>query len=234
MKRATSILNGKETAKKPWALRPDGDLWSIVNHIAEARNPKSIRLSWIKGHAGWMQIADGTVRAELAIGNGQADLAADFGHEVQGVATQQWVLDHHADKRRRHEQLIGRLQHLAIAIAKANISKRAENGFVNQGKYANIQWLTIPVEPLNRLDFTEGATLELITVSECRHSSIVGIGMCHGSSWSSGGGLSREDQRSLSVSLVSSRGLSSRFTLLSSLFSLLASLFTALFTTPKR
>ena len=69
-------------------------------------------------------------------------------------------------------------------------------------------------------------TLELITVSECRHYSIVGIGMCHGSSWSSGGVLSREDQISLSVSLVSSRGLSSLFTLLSSLFTLLSSRFT--------
>ncbi len=44
---------------KPWGLCRDGDLWDVLQHVIRSKNPKSIAISKVKGHATDQHVLDG-------------------------------------------------------------------------------------------------------------------------------------------------------------------------------
>ena len=62
-----AIISGTATSKRPWALRPDGDLWSVAEEATAKRGAHSVTVQWTKGHATWQHIIDGIVSHRNAI-----------------------------------------------------------------------------------------------------------------------------------------------------------------------
>ena len=131
----------------------------------EGKGGNSIKLPWTKGHASWQHVLASGNNA-MAIGNGQADLAADLGTEASGKSSQQKVLAFHAEKQRSYEQLIGRLQMFAAKLLAHDKELRKEAGFLPQGKKA----LPVVIEapPMaTRHDFSDGEGLNLLPLPPC-------------------------------------------------------------------
>ena len=157
------ILEGGKRPRRPWSLRPDGDLWEIAERAIKARGFNSIAVTWTKGHATWRHILEGVTTERSAIGNGYADAAADAGHEAVDKHDQQAVLNHIAAGQKAYTKLIARLQRYALAIMRADKVAREENGFVPKGKSAPVQWLQVPIE-ISRPDCAEGCSLEFLDI----------------------------------------------------------------------
>ena len=37
--------------KRPWGMRPDGDVWEVAATIVRTKGPSNIKVTWTKGHA---------------------------------------------------------------------------------------------------------------------------------------------------------------------------------------
>ena len=95
--KADRILQGHNvTARRPWGLQKDGDLWKLFHDFAHAKGLDAIKLfhdfahakgldaisiTWVKGHAKQHHIDDGITTAEDAEGNDKADTLASLGIE---------------------------------------------------------------------------------------------------------------------------------------------------------
>ena len=146
-----NILEGIQGTKRPWALRPDGDLWAIAEQAISSRGANSVTVAWTKGHATWIHLLNGTTTYKDAIGNGFADAAADHGHRVVGRQAEKRVLDNIAAMQVAYVKLMARLQRYAIAIIDADKAERERRQFTYDGKAGTITWLPIPSEPTGRL-----------------------------------------------------------------------------------
>ena len=114
-----------------------------------------------KGHASRKHILAQT--NELAIGNSQADLAADLAFEACERGELQQILVYHARKQKAYESLISRLQCFAAKLIVQDKFLRQEAGFQDKGK--KIPPVTIEAPPIPpRSCFTEGESLELDTL----------------------------------------------------------------------
>ena len=69
--------------RRPWGLRPDGDVWEAAAHLIARKGPDSIRVIWTKGHATDDDIREGKSCEEHRKGNEVADLLAGAAHELQ-------------------------------------------------------------------------------------------------------------------------------------------------------
>ena len=61
---------------KPWALRPNGDLWQIWEKLAYCKGLRSIKVSWVKGHATQAHVDRGVTSWRDKCGNDAADALA--------------------------------------------------------------------------------------------------------------------------------------------------------------
>ena len=92
---ANRIIKGENiTRKKQWPLHKDGDLWEVFEKAVKERGHKSVKATWVKGHATEAHIAKGITTDEHRIGNNNADHAAskigqrihtDSNHQLAGV-----------------------------------------------------------------------------------------------------------------------------------------------------
>ena len=73
------IAKGKKP-RKPWKTVSDGDLWEHFWLAASAKGTKSIRLSWVKGHATQEHVDKGITTESDSAGNHQANRAAEAGN----------------------------------------------------------------------------------------------------------------------------------------------------------
>jgi hypothetical protein len=167
-----NIIEGKSRRKRPWNLRPDGDLWQIAEQAIAARNPQSLQITWTKGHATWEHIVGGLVFAGDAVGNGQADLAAEHGHRAVDRQALQEVLSYQARAQAAYVQIMVRFQKLALAIIKADWELRDAAGFVKHGKKAEAEWIDIPAIANDKPDFSEGEALELLDLPASLHGKL--------------------------------------------------------------
>ena len=119
-----NILNGC-TSRRPWALRPDGDLWSVAETAIAQRGLHSVRVRWTKGHATWWHIVGGYCTSRDVVANGMSDVAADKGHKVSHRDDEQRMLSYLAHGQRAYCNFIVRMQRYAIAIIKADRAERA-------------------------------------------------------------------------------------------------------------
>ena len=154
-----AIISGITTSKRPWALRSDGDLWSIAERAVAIRGPNSLAVQWTKGHASASHILDGVSSERNAIGNGMADTAADHGHDVAHHAEAQRVLSHFARTQDAYGKLLVRLQCFALAIIKADKDERTRRDFAPTGKHAKVELIEPMAEPILRPAFENGARL---------------------------------------------------------------------------
>ena len=67
----------KKPLKRPFSLQGDGDLWECFWKAVMARNPYTIKITKVKGHATDEMVADGRVQPQDRRGNDKADSAAD-------------------------------------------------------------------------------------------------------------------------------------------------------------
>ena len=73
---------------KPWSLMKDGDAWQKMYQMILAKNPRSVKISKVKGHATTADVRQGVTTVDKKYGNNQADSAAEF-----GVSTMQKEVD---------------------------------------------------------------------------------------------------------------------------------------------
>ena len=159
-----ALLEGILTSTRPWALRPDGDLWAIAEKAIALSGASSISVAWTKGHATWIHLLNGTSTYRDAIGNGFADAAADHGHKVVGRHDEQRVLDCIAAKQNAYATMMIRFQRYAIAILRADKDERDRRSFTYTGKTGTITWIDLPLEPRPRPSFEEGCTLSFMAL----------------------------------------------------------------------
>jgi hypothetical protein len=158
--RANSIIDGTSYSRKPFALRDDGDLWQAFTDAVQMQGRESIRISWTKGHASWQHVIANATN-DLAIANGQADMAADMAAEACEKGSEAEVLQFHALKQVEYEKLLRRLQSFAARLLAHDKELRQEAGFQAQGKKALPVLIEAPPLP-SRADFTEGEGLNLL------------------------------------------------------------------------
>ena len=64
------VAGGKDPmGKRPWELTNDGDLWSHFCCAVQAKDHRSIRISWVKGHACQHHVDSGVTTTADLIGN---------------------------------------------------------------------------------------------------------------------------------------------------------------------
>ena len=158
-----NILNGF-TSRRPWALRPDGDLWSVAESAIAQRGRHSLRVRWTKGHATWWHIVGGYCTSRDVVCNGMSDIAADKGHQVTHRTDEQLIMSFLARGQRAYCKLIWRMQRYAIAIIKADSAERARREFVPRGKTALMQWIEAPPDPIIRPPCAQGARLSMLSL----------------------------------------------------------------------
>ena len=100
------ILDGTQRSRRPWALRADGDLWTIAEQAINIRGASPIKVAWTKGHATWIHFLQGISTHRGAIGNCYADAAADQGHKAAGRHDEQAVLSHINEMQMAYTQLM--------------------------------------------------------------------------------------------------------------------------------
>ena len=77
---ATNIIEGKvDISRRPWAMRPDGDMWGLLHEMIAQRGPAASRASKVRGHATVAMVREGTVREQDRRGNCAADGAVERG-----------------------------------------------------------------------------------------------------------------------------------------------------------
>ena len=81
----TSHLHRKSMNKKTWALTKNGDLWQSIEEAVEAKGPKNVKLSKVKGHGTNEMVEEGKVEKKDKEGNDVSDQAADKGAEETDV-----------------------------------------------------------------------------------------------------------------------------------------------------
>ena len=160
--RARAIAEGSYTHRKPWRLRPDGDLWAIVASLLQARGHETTKISWTKGHAGWQWIAEQSDNA-TTVANGQADLAAGKGEAVTGTEGESTALDYHARKLKAYAGLVARIQVHAAKLICEDKRRREEMGIENEGKTQPTRFIESPEQP-SRHCFTSGIPLAFMSL----------------------------------------------------------------------
>ena len=81
-----NILRGTTGSwKKPWGMRPDGDVWAILEGIVDARGRGATTCSKVKGHATDEDVRLGRVSIVDKTGNDIADRMVHRGYATYGV-----------------------------------------------------------------------------------------------------------------------------------------------------
>eukprot|EP00969_Alexandrium_andersonii_P079411 3501605-Alexandrium_andersonii.AAC.1 len=62
-----------DTSRRPWALRPNGDLWKHLHGLLQQRGMHSLHIAKVKAHLGVQDVARGTISAQDQRGNSIAD-----------------------------------------------------------------------------------------------------------------------------------------------------------------
>ena len=70
------LAGGPNLTRKPWGMRDDGDVWSIVHELVQQRGPRATFCTKVKGHATDQMVADGRVRLQDQKGNAAAGTRA--------------------------------------------------------------------------------------------------------------------------------------------------------------
>ena len=100
---------------KAFEMQVDGDLWELFWRTIGERNPYSIHISKVKGHATDQQVAEGKVKYADKIGNDKADEVADNGRELHGKGIHM-VSDIFVRRQRFYELFLKDIQNHIIEV----------------------------------------------------------------------------------------------------------------------
>jgi hypothetical protein len=162
-----AIINGEVTSKRPWALRPDGDLWSIAERAVAIRGSNSLEVQWTKGHASAQHILEGVTSTRNAIGNGMADTAADHGHDAANHSAAQRILSYLAKTQVAYQKFVLRMQRFALAVIRADKEERTRRDFSSTGKNAKPELIAQSNSPIERNACQHGDRLSWLQVPSC-------------------------------------------------------------------
>ena len=113
------IDNAIDLDRKPWLLRPDGDLWGHFQAAFLARGGvRSTRLSKVKAHLEEAAVEDGRIPREQWLGNARADGEATAANRFHGPALGLFSRVA-AARQERYQVLVGRIQRHILAIDSA-------------------------------------------------------------------------------------------------------------------
>ena len=118
------IIENHTCRRRPWGLRNDGDLWQLIDDALDIRGCSSVKVSWVKGHATIADMLEGRSTPEHAVGNGNADTAADTGIEGSWLTGAEEFLQFMALKRDALIVLTSQIQQLVIRVLKAEKESR--------------------------------------------------------------------------------------------------------------
>ena len=111
--KGAAILGGTISRRRPWSLKPDGDLWCLVDSLIQQRSTNATYLDWIKGHVS-LQLLDQGYSVRDAVLNSCADAAADAAHRIGTMKLQHEILN-----------FFGRKQHEMVGILTAILRRIA-------------------------------------------------------------------------------------------------------------
>ena len=163
--RAKAILAGTpQTAKRPWAIQSDGDLWELFERGVGHKGANSIDIDWCKGHATDQHILKGITTPEERQGNFVADAVADTGVIEGHLAGAFQLALYYVDKQSHYLDFVIRIHNLILRVLKAEDELRKE-----QDKQAKAELLlatknrkiTLPAQVASP-DFGVGYQLELL------------------------------------------------------------------------
>ncbi len=78
------MVEAKKKPKRPWGSQTDGDLWEHFYKSVAAKNPVTVAISKVKGHATHNDVLECKVEERDWIGNSKADELANEGVQVHG------------------------------------------------------------------------------------------------------------------------------------------------------
>ena len=173
--RANAIINRihkHKPFKKPWGVVSDGDLWEFFVKAVKQKGTKSIRISWVKGHATEANIKQGTSDPIKKYGNDTADTTANEGAELHG----QDLLKLSGVANKRH----GHYLHFMVKVVKHIVEsyiihrklvdfKEEEEAALREGDAKGI-----PFCPLGYVDVSKARELKPNSSMAChrKHASI--------------------------------------------------------------
>ena len=85
--KGAAILDGAISRRRPWSLKPDGDLWCLVDSLIQQRCTIPTHIEWIKGHVS-LQMLDQGYSVRNAVFNSYADAAAGAAHRIDNMKLQ--------------------------------------------------------------------------------------------------------------------------------------------------
>ena len=119
-----NILRGATgTWKKPWGMRPDGDVWAILECIVDARGRGATKCSKDKGHATDEDVRLGRVSVVDKAGNDIADRMVHKGYATYGERRRA-LCQFHEQRRTEYAAFIGKVQAMMLAIIAATRQRR--------------------------------------------------------------------------------------------------------------
>ena len=111
----------------PLPLIPEGDLVAIVQHMLIDKEPSTVRVTKVIGHAAAFDVERERVRAEDSFGNHEADAAADLGRRSQS----QQLIGARRDlftTRDLWYPIIGQLHRFMVAISRVSVNHDVRGG----------------------------------------------------------------------------------------------------------
>ncbi|WP_353239581.1 hypothetical protein, partial [Limnohabitans sp.] len=121
-----SILSGDSREwSRPWGMRPDGDMWAILERIVVARGRAASRGTKVKGHATATDVLQGVVSAEVQQGNDTADRMVQRGQATFGERRRA-LCRLHDERTQAYGKLVGAIQAMMLAIIASTRKRREE------------------------------------------------------------------------------------------------------------
>ncbi|WP_353239659.1 hypothetical protein, partial [Limnohabitans sp.] len=78
---ANKILSGEfNLARRPWGMRPDGDVWGLLHSLIVQRGVGATRVTKVRGHATSAMVDSGAVRRQDMMGNYAAAATVERGY----------------------------------------------------------------------------------------------------------------------------------------------------------
>ena len=99
-------------------MKPDGDLWRLVDSLVQQRSANATKVAWVKGHVS-LQMLDQGYSVRNAVLNSYADAAADAAYKLDGLKLQHELLDFFGKKQREMVGILTAILRRIARVAKA-------------------------------------------------------------------------------------------------------------------
>ena len=111
--------------KKCWGLMKDGDLWQLFAEHVRAKNPESVKLTKVKGHATNDMVREQLVRFDDMHGNNESDAAAEQGATLVRPAVKHFA-KFYQKRHQNYSKLMAKIPNFIVKVKKADKERRKQ------------------------------------------------------------------------------------------------------------